>query len=76
MFKVRQLYHTLYARFRLTLCQILMCKCSWFFCIFKALMNVNLHTLFINFILKSTLIIGSVDILPLWSFIGIDIYQH
>lgn len=66
----------LYARFRLTLCQMVMCKCSWNFYILKALMNVNLHTLIIHFILKSTVIIGSVDTLPLFSFIGTDIYQH
>lgn len=66
----------LYARFRLTLCQMVMCKCSWNFYILKALMNVNLHTLIVHFILKSTVIIGSVDTLPLCSFIGTDIYQH
>lgn len=47
-----------------------------FLCIFKACMNVNLHTLFMNIFLKSIIIIGSVDLLPLCSFIGIGNYQH
>lgn len=58
----------LYARFRLTLCQIVTCKCSWNFYIFKALMNVNLHPWIINIILKSTRIIGSVDTLPVFLY--------
>lgn len=37
----------------------------WIFCIFKALMNVTLHTSFIDIVLKSTIIVGSVGILSL-----------